>query len=72
MIDQFLEWFCDCLRNLGCLFFDMLEQSLKILLDVLAWIIVIVLIILISPIWIPFLIFWWFFVRNKEVESDTD
>lgn len=66
MIDEFLEWFRNGLRNLGCLLFDTLEQSLKMFGNVLTWLIRIALIILISPIWILPFIYWWLFVRNKR------
>lgn len=72
MIDQFLEWFFDCLLDLGEWFLDTLCRACSLLLDIIAWFIVIILIILLSPIWIPFLFFWLLFVRDKEVESDTD
>lgn len=63
MIEDFIIWFRNCLEYLGQLLSDAICQGFNTILDILAWIIVLIIVVAISPIWIPFFIFWWFFKR---------
>lgn len=65
-MDEFLEWFRNCLSYLGQLMFDAICQAWDMFLNVLAWIIVLFIVILVSPIWLLPFIYWLLFVKNKK------
>lgn len=70
-IDEFLSWFGDGLRYLGQLLSDTVCQAGNMILNIFAWVIVLVIAILLSPIWVlPFI--YWYFVERKKKEVNRD
>jgi len=70
MVDDFITWFRNCLSYLGQLLFNALCQGVDIIIGILAWILVLFIVILISPIWVLPFIYWFVFVRNKEGSNE--
>jgi len=66
IIDDFITWFFDCLVDFRIAFIDTIERGFELLATIFAWIVFIALTIILSPIWIPFFIIWFLFVRDKE------
>jgi len=70
MIDNFLGWFWERILDFGDWFKQTIGRAFDLLTSVLAWITIIFLIVLLFPLWILPFIYWFVFVRNKEVENE--
>ena len=55
MVNEFIEWFEELV--------DEIQESIK---NVVIVIVMCIFLLIISPLWIPALIFWYFFVREKK------
>ena len=70
-LDDFLEWVEDKVTNIVGTIMDVLSKIPELLLNTLAWILVVILAIISAPIWIPLLIYWLVFVRNKKSDEEN-